>query len=235
MLARLLCILLPRLFCKTVLASTGHCIHRFYTGSCYLMDLWALSMAQHDDLGPFESYQHLYDAIDAMKLGDAPWQHFSAAYSGQTDADSPSWQRGEYDVWFRDPDVVIANMLDNPDFHNQTDYCAYVEVDKDNNRRWSDFMSANFAWRRSVGYTTSSCRTFTNEISRPKYTMPTQVRKVLCTARSSSGATKRRYPLRQATWNIIRYTCPSDWFTTQCDAPIVMQSSRLASWPFLKV
>lgn len=40
----------------------------------YLMDLWALSMARHDDLGPFESYEHMYASIDATAHGDAPWQ-----------------------------------------------------------------------------------------------------------------------------------------------------------------
>ena len=35
-----------------------------------LMDLWALSMAKHDDLGPFDLYEQMYSAIDAMKHGD---------------------------------------------------------------------------------------------------------------------------------------------------------------------
>jgi len=36
-----------------------------------LMDLWALNMAKHDDLGPFLSYQQMYATIDNIKQGDA--------------------------------------------------------------------------------------------------------------------------------------------------------------------
>jgi hypothetical protein len=42
----------------------------------YLLEQWALSLMKHGDLGPFENYQHLYETIDATKLGDAPWQCF---------------------------------------------------------------------------------------------------------------------------------------------------------------
>ena len=116
----------------------------------YLMELWAMSMAKHDDLGPFDSYDHLYATIDATKLGDAPWKCFSATFSGPLGPDAPSWKLASYQVWYRDPDVVIRNLLDNPDFNGQFDYAPYVQLDKDGNRRWSDFMSGNFSWRHCV-------------------------------------------------------------------------------------
>lgn len=116
----------------------------------YLMDLWALSMARHDDLGPFESYEHMYASIDATAHGDAPWQQFSTTYDGDAGPDSPHWKIASYDVWYRDPDVVLRNLLDNPDFDGQFDYSPYVEVGKDGKRHWSDFMSGNFSWRHSV-------------------------------------------------------------------------------------
>lgn len=114
------------------------------------MELWALSMAKHNDLGPFNSYEEMYTAIDATKLGDAPWKCLRTGYTGEISPDSPSWQSAEYEVWYRDPDVVIANMLANPDFKGQFDYAAYVDLDKNGKRRWSDFMSGNYAWTQSV-------------------------------------------------------------------------------------
>ncbi|KAJ7710163.1 hypothetical protein B0H14DRAFT_3641076 [Mycena olivaceomarginata] len=92
----------------------------------YLLEQWALSLMKHGDLGPFENYQHLYETIDATKLGDAPWQ-----------------------FGYRDPEVVISNMLDNPDFDGAFDTAPYVHLDSNGKRRWHDFMSANFAWRHS--------------------------------------------------------------------------------------
>jgi hypothetical protein len=117
-----------------------------------LMELWALTMAKHDDLGPFQSYQHMYDTIDATRLGDAPWKCFEATLDHEAGPNALSWQTSSYEVWFHDPDVVISNMLDNPDFHHQFDYTPYVELDKLEKRRWSDFMSGNFSWRHSVSF-----------------------------------------------------------------------------------
>ncbi|KAF8870453.1 hypothetical protein BD779DRAFT_1614118 [Infundibulicybe gibba] len=112
-----------------------------------LMEIWALSMAKHGDLGPFSSYEHMYSTIDATRLGDAPWKSFTVSFSGETNSESPTWKTSEYEVLYRDPDTVIHNMLDNPDFDGQFDYAPYIGLDKSGQRRWNDFMSGNFAWR----------------------------------------------------------------------------------------
>jgi hypothetical protein len=41
-------------------------------------------------------------------------------------------------------------MLETPDFDGQIDYAAYVGLDKTGKRYWSDFMSGNFVYQRSV-------------------------------------------------------------------------------------
>jgi len=35
----------------------------------HLLELWALSLMQHGSLGPFDSYKHIYDTIDAVEEG----------------------------------------------------------------------------------------------------------------------------------------------------------------------
>ena len=117
-----------------------------------LLDLWALNMAKHDDLGPFSSYEHMYSTIDSIKQGDAPWKSFTTSYAGELGPNALSWQLEEYEVWFRDPDVVLRNMLDNPDFDGQIDYAPYIDVDKAGNRKFNEFMSGNFAWRHAVSH-----------------------------------------------------------------------------------
>ncbi|KAJ7723744.1 hypothetical protein DFH07DRAFT_759380 [Mycena maculata] len=111
-----------------------------------LLEMWALSMMKHEDLGPFHDYKHIYETIDATSVGDAPWKCFQTEPLN-VDASAPSWARQQYEVWYRDPDVVIANMLDNSDFDGAFDTTPYVRIDAQGHRRWSDFMSANFAWR----------------------------------------------------------------------------------------
>ncbi|KAJ6467182.1 hypothetical protein C8R47DRAFT_990496 [Mycena vitilis] len=112
----------------------------------YLLEQWALSLAKHEDLGPFQNYQHLYETIDATKVGDAPWQCLKTEPLAVGE-DAPAWARQSYEVWYRDPNVVVANMLDNPDFDGAFDTTPYVHVDANGKRRWHDFMSANFAWK----------------------------------------------------------------------------------------
>jgi hypothetical protein len=116
-----------------------------------LLELWALSQMKHNDLGPFQDYKEIYETIDATKVGDAPWKCYQTTPMAVGD-DAPAWARQSYEVWYRDPDVVIANMLDNPDFDGAFDTAPYVHLDAQGNRRWSDFMSANFAWRHSVSF-----------------------------------------------------------------------------------
>ncbi|KAJ7818062.1 hypothetical protein B0H14DRAFT_2601559 [Mycena olivaceomarginata] len=91
---------------------------------------------------------HLYETIDATKLSDAPWQCFQTELLA-TGEDVPVWARQSYEIWYRDPEVVISNMLDNPDFDGAFDTAPYVHLDSNGKRRWHDFMSANFAWRHS--------------------------------------------------------------------------------------
>ncbi|KAJ7203666.1 hypothetical protein GGX14DRAFT_652005 [Mycena pura] len=46
--------------------------------------------------------------------------------------------------WYRDPNVVIKNLLDNLDFTGVFDTAPCVEFNAEGKRRWSHFMPANF-------------------------------------------------------------------------------------------
>jgi hypothetical protein len=114
-----------------------------------LLDIWAESMEPGEE-PPFVSHGDVYDTIDATRHGDAPWKCLAVSYSGEVNDNSPSWQKKEWEVYYRDPGVVITHMLDNPDFDGLLDYAAYVGLDKSGKRCWSDFMSGNYAFQRSV-------------------------------------------------------------------------------------
>lgn len=115
-----------------------------------LLDIWAESTETGED-PPFRSHEHVYETIDATQHGDAPWNCLAVSYNGEATHPCPSWQMGEWEVFYRNPDLVLRQMLENPDFNGQIDYAAYVGLDKAGKRYWSDFMSGNFAYRRSVG------------------------------------------------------------------------------------
>ncbi len=114
-----------------------------------LLDVWAESMQIGED-PPFCSHDDMYDTIDATRHGDAPWRCFAVSCSGEVDIHSPTWQQDEWEIYYRDPSVVLTHLLNNPDFDGLFDYAAYVGLDTAGKRHWSDFMSGNFAYQRSV-------------------------------------------------------------------------------------
>ncbi len=115
-----------------------------------LMELWTLTMLKHNDFGPFKNYSEMYKMIDGIKQGSAPWKCLVTQAVPNLPPDAPSWQQDQYQIWYRDPDTVISNMLTNPDFCDELDFAPYVEVGPDGKRHWCNFMSGNFAWRLSV-------------------------------------------------------------------------------------
>ena len=80
----------------------------------------------------------------------SPWQCFKTLPSDYMEDDAPNWKKQEYEIWSRDPDVVVRNILANPDFDNEFDPAPYVEIDRDGQRQWADFMSGNYVWHYCV-------------------------------------------------------------------------------------
>lgn len=117
-----------------------------------LMDIWNLDVRRRfeGDSAPFENHQDLLRTIDEIKDGSAPWKCFETEVKENLPSNAPEWQKVSYQVWYRDPDVVITNILANPDFASEFDAAPYVHLDKDGKRRWSDMMSGNFSYRHAV-------------------------------------------------------------------------------------
>jgi hypothetical protein len=117
-----------------------------------ILYLWGITLAVHHDNLPFADYRDLYNTIDATPLGDVAWENFSLKYNGnKPTGECPLWMEQSYEVWFQDPHTVAKNMLTNPDFKNGIDYTPYCEFqEKDEQRRYKDFMSADWAWQQAV-------------------------------------------------------------------------------------
>ena len=122
-------------------------------GSCItdLMQIWAASL-DHDQDPPFADKGDLYDTIDATSVGDVQWQSFSVSYTGDLgDGEVVPWKMASYDVWYRDPREVLKSQLSNPDFANEMDFAPKEIWDaKTGRRRFQDFMSGCFSWRKAV-------------------------------------------------------------------------------------
>lgn len=117
-----------------------------------LMTIWDEMVEQFDTSAPFSNAKDLLSTIDSIDVGGVPWVKRYASYSGPVTANSPSWQRRKYEVFHRDPDKVIANILANPDFDGLIDYQPYKEFSQSGQRRYNEFMSGKCCWEQAVRF-----------------------------------------------------------------------------------
>ncbi|KAH7903012.1 hypothetical protein BJ138DRAFT_1021251, partial [Hygrophoropsis aurantiaca] len=115
-----------------------------------LLHLWGITQSVHGHHPPFSDHHDLYNVIDNTEVGDVPWSSFSVQYAGDQSEVNASWMNKNYDVFYRDPHIVIQKLLANPDFKDSIDYAPYREWEMRSNgtynRRWRDFMSGDWAW-----------------------------------------------------------------------------------------
>lgn len=115
-----------------------------------LLQIWAATLPPDED-PPFINKRDLHQTIDSIELGDAPWHSFSVSFDGEiAEGDTTPWKHATYEVWYRDPEVVLKNQLKNTDFANETDFAAKEVQDENGKRRYGDFMSGDWSWRQSV-------------------------------------------------------------------------------------
>ncbi|KAI6013170.1 hypothetical protein BKA83DRAFT_4466263 [Pisolithus microcarpus] len=113
-----------------------------------LLDLWAASLLRYCDQPPFSDHKHLYKTIDSTPLGGVKWECFKINHLGEKpEVNAPPWMDQDFDVWFRDPCLVIHNILGNPAFKDELDLQPFREYSAENDERcFQDFMSGDWAW-----------------------------------------------------------------------------------------
>jgi Plavaka transposase len=119
-----------------------------------LLEIWAATLVKFGATPPFSNSSDLYSTIDSIPLGDIPWQSFSVKYSEECPihAPVPEWMTAEYEVWFRDPHLVIKNMIGNPDYKDSFDTAPIQVFDGNGDRKYENFMSGDWAWEEAVGF-----------------------------------------------------------------------------------
>jgi Plavaka transposase len=115
-----------------------------------LLQIWTATVPPEDD-PPFINKDHLYSTIDAIDLGEVPWNFFSVSFNGDIpEGDTATWKRSDFHVYFRDPHTVLRNQLGNPDFATEMDTAPKEVRDENGTRRYTDLMSGDWSWRQAV-------------------------------------------------------------------------------------
>ena len=117
-----------------------------------LLHIWsAKNIVDNTGTDPvFDAHQDMLNTIDAIPWGDAPWYSFKIHWNGPITPTSPAWKRAEYVVHAQNPLQVFENMLDDGEFAKKFHPSAYQEFTTIGGRRYSHFMSGQWAWKESV-------------------------------------------------------------------------------------
>lgn len=116
-----------------------------------LLDIFSAYLQKHADQPPFSTSADLYNTIDSAHVGDIAWECFGVKYCGDRMENPSPWMDDVYDVWMRDPETAITQIIGDADFKDAMDFVPYREYDTaTNSRRWQDFMSGDWAWEEAV-------------------------------------------------------------------------------------
>jgi len=121
-----------------------------------LMELWSSYSSEpsgDNSDAPFYDHKDLQRTIDSITIGDVPWESFEVKYDGNVPETGhiPSWMTKEHHVYYRNPLEVVRNLISNENFKDGFDYTPFREFQGDN-RRWTDVMSGNWAWKQAVSF-----------------------------------------------------------------------------------
>ena len=96
-----------------------------------LLQIWAATLSQ-DQEPPFVSKNDMYNAIDNLDLGGAPWNYFTMKYNVEIgEGDVTPWKHKPFEVWYQDPQIILHNQLENREYADEIDFASKDVHDKD--------------------------------------------------------------------------------------------------------
>lgn len=122
------------------------------------LDIWRATVVKHTcadltgDEVPWRNADELYETIDTVQAGDAPWKCYQFSYSGPKPPTPPRWMEQTYELNARDVLHVLEQQLATSDFRDQTTCVPYQEYDPSGNRVYSNLMSGDWAFGQAVSF-----------------------------------------------------------------------------------
>lgn len=118
------------------------------------LDLWLAAKIKAGDNTPlpWSSAQEMYQTIDSIQEGDAPFVTIQFKYSGPLPEHPPAWMTETYELCTRDARILLHNQLATTgpaerDGFNERPYCQF---NHEGDRVWSDLMSGEWAYKEAV-------------------------------------------------------------------------------------
>jgi hypothetical protein len=115
------------------------------------LDIWTAVVMKYGEIVPWHNSADLYETIDAIQHGDAPWKSYSVRYRGPVPPGTPpKWMSDEYQLCTRNSHQLLHYQLATSEFHDKVDYVPYRQFNGTGERVWSNLMSADWSWSQAV-------------------------------------------------------------------------------------
>jgi hypothetical protein len=150
-----------------------------------------------------------HHTINSAKVlaGGRPWKSFEIKYTGKKPENPPEWMSATYEIWYRDPVQLFADMLANQDFKDEWDAAPLRQYNSSGERVWCNLMFGNWAWKQCARHSHIQELLFElTVITRIKYLLRTRRQKALPSAQLYWAVTRQLYRSLQAKTNTIHCT-----------------------------
>ena len=116
------------------------------------LDLWlaATLKAGGDTSLPWSSAKEMYQTIDAIQEGDAPFETIRFKYAGPIHPNPPAWMMEMYELCTWNSQILLHHQLATTDFADTFNPKPYHQFDHTGDRVWSNLMSGDWAWNEVV-------------------------------------------------------------------------------------
>lgn len=117
------------------------------------LDLWLAAIIKNKSHGniPWTSAHDLYNTIDSIQAGNAPWKTYKFGYTGpRPDGVAPQWMKDEYELNTRDLLVVLERQLASSEFNGHFNTTPCQEFGPNGDRVWSSVMLGHWAFKEAV-------------------------------------------------------------------------------------
>jgi hypothetical protein len=110
----------------------------------------AVIKANGDLKFPWLSTKKMYETIDQIQAGPAPFRSYHFQFSGTMPPTPPKWMTQTYELHARDPQLVLQQQLATPEFADKFTPTPYRRFQPDSQWVISNLMSGDWAWDQAV-------------------------------------------------------------------------------------
>jgi len=115
------------------------------------LDIWAATVRGFGGDSPWANSTELYATINAIQCSDVPWKVYKIRYHGPFSRGTPPrWMTQTYELCTRDSRLLLHQQLETAHFKDAINLSPYRQYDGDQQRTWSNSISADWAWKQAV-------------------------------------------------------------------------------------